>query len=98
MPVRVVWAHTNVQIVFLVCVAAREPAVPWKCLSYNTRTMADLAPCVAVIGPPNSGKTTLLHLLDSALQHHPDAPLAYVVKGSPDGSGRYLHRAPDLRE
>jgi energy-coupling factor transporter ATP-binding protein EcfA2 len=57
-----------------------------------------LAPCVAVIGPPNSGKTTLLHLLDRALQRHPEGPLAYVVKGNPDGSGRYLFEAPGLRE
>jgi hypothetical protein len=58
----------------------------------------DLAPCVAVVGPARSGKTTLLHLLDAALQHHPDQPLAYVVKGNPDGTGRYLFHAPALRE
>lgn len=59
---------------------------------------SDLAPCVAVVGPANSGKTTLLHLLDDALQRHPAAPLAYVVKGNPDGTGRYLFHAPELRE
>jgi hypothetical protein len=58
----------------------------------------DLAPCVAVVGPANSGKTTLLHFLDDALQRHPAAPLVYVVKANPDGSGRYLFHAPDLRE
>jgi CRISPR-associated protein (Cas_csx3) len=55
------------------------------------------APCVAVVGPANSGKTTLLHLLDDALHRHPSRPLAYVVKGNPDGTGRYLFHAPDLR-
>jgi hypothetical protein len=57
-----------------------------------------LAPCIAVVGPANSGKTTLLHLLDEALQLHPEAPLVYVVKGNPDGTGRYLFHAPALRE
>jgi hypothetical protein len=57
-----------------------------------------LAPCVAVVGPANSGKTSLLHPLDEALQSHPSAPLAYVVKGNPDGTGRYLLHAPELRE
>ncbi len=61
--------------------------------------MADqLAPCVAVVGPANSGKTTLLHMLDEGLQQHPARPLAYVVKGNPDGTGRYLLHAPELRE
>jgi hypothetical protein len=66
--------------------------------------MADLtpepacAPCVVVVGPANSGKTTFLHLLDQALQQHPDLPLVYIVKGTPDGTGRYLFHAPDLRE
>ncbi len=59
--------------------------------------MAELAPCVAVIGPASSGKTTLLHLLDAELQDHPESPLAYVVKGNPDGSGRYLYYSRDLR-
>jgi hypothetical protein len=57
-----------------------------------------LAPCVAVVGPANSGKTSLLHLQDEALQNHPSAPLVYVVKGNPDGTGRYLLHAPELRE
>lgn len=57
-----------------------------------------LAPCVAVVGPANSGKTTLLHLLDHALQRHPARPLVYVVKGNPDGTGRYLFHSPELRE
>jgi len=58
----------------------------------------DLAPCLAVVGPANSGKTTLLHLLDRALQRHPSQPLAYVVKGTPDGTGRYLFYSPELRD
>jgi hypothetical protein len=53
---------------------------------------------VAVVGPANSGKTTLLHRLDRALQEHPARPLACVVKGNPDGTGRYLFEAPELRE
>jgi CRISPR-associated protein (Cas_csx3) len=57
-----------------------------------------LAPCVAIVGPPNSGKTSFLHLLDQVLQQHPAAPLAHVVKGSPDGTGRYLLYASELRE
>jgi hypothetical protein len=57
-----------------------------------------LAPAIAVVGPANSGKTTLLHLLDRALQENPDRPLVYVVKGNPDGTGRYLYEAPALRE
>jgi hypothetical protein len=56
-----------------------------------------LAPCVAVVGPANSGKTTLLHGLDAVLQGHASRPLVYVVKGSPDGTGRYLFHAPELR-
>ena len=47
----------------------------------------DLAHCIAVVGPASSGKTTLLHLLDEALQHHKAQPLVYVVKGNPDGTG-----------
>jgi hypothetical protein len=57
-----------------------------------------LAPCVAIVGPANSGKSTLLHGLDDALQHHPSGLLSYVVKGSPDGSGRYQGRSPGLRQ
>lgn len=56
-----------------------------------------LAPAVAIVGPANSGKTTLLHLLDRELQGHPDRPMVYVVKGNPDGTGRYLYEAPSLR-
>jgi energy-coupling factor transporter ATP-binding protein EcfA2 len=56
------------------------------------------APCVAVVGPANSGKTDLLHVLDEILQHHPSRPLVYVVKGNPDGSGRYLYYSPRLRK
>ena len=56
------------------------------------------APCVAVVGAANAGKTTLLHLVDAALQAHPANVLAYVVKGSPDGTGRYLLHSPELRE
>jgi len=36
--------------------------------------------------------------LDRALQQHPSRVLAYVVKGSPDGSGRYQFYNPKLRE
>lgn len=49
-----------------------------------------LAPCIAVVGPANSGKTTLLHFLDRALAASASKPMAYVVKGNPDGTGRYL--------
>lgn len=57
-----------------------------------------LAPCVVVVGPPDSGKTTFLHQIDEYLQRHPSRPLAHVVKGSPDATGRYLYYAPELRE
>ena len=50
------------------------------------------------VPPGASGKTTFLHLLDEALQLHAEAPLVYVVKGNPDGTGRYLFHAPRLRE
>ena len=53
-----------------------------------------LAPCVAVVGPAGSGKTTLLHHLDHALARHPSRPRTHVVKGNPDGTGRYLFHAP----
>jgi Ni2+-binding GTPase involved in maturation of urease and hydrogenase len=62
------------------------------------RDVSDLAPCVAVVGPANSGKTTLLHRLDRALQEHPARPIACVVKGNPDGTGRYLFEAPEQRD
>ncbi len=54
-----------------------------------------LAPCVAVIGPANAGKTSLLHQLDEALKKRLDSVL--VLKGNPDGTGRYLYHSPDLR-
>ncbi len=57
-----------------------------------------LALAVAVVGPANSGKTTLLNLLDDALQRHPGGHGACVVKGSPDGTGRYLFHVPEVRE
>jgi len=57
----------------------------------------ELAPCIAVIGPANSGKTSLLDLLDEALQQDDAAPLVYVVKANPDGSARYAHNTPDMR-
>lgn len=63
-----------------------------------TPTVEVLAPCVAIVGPANSGKSTLLNLLDQSLQLHPAKPLTYVVKGSPDGSGRYQHYSPELRK
>ena len=59
---------------------------------------ASLAPCIAVVGPANSGKSTLVHLLNRALNERKGAPLFCVVKGSPDGSGRYLFHSPELRE
>jgi hypothetical protein len=51
--------------------------------------------CVAVVGPANAGKTTLLHQLDEKLQRHLDSFL--VLKGNPDGTGRYLYHTPELR-
>ena len=56
----------------------------------------DIAPCVAIVGPANAGKTTLLHRLDHQLQKLVGSVL--VIKGSPDGTGRYLFFQPDLRE
>src|SRR5712671_1314698 len=55
-----------------------------------------LAPCIAVIGPANAGKTTLLHQLDEKLQKRSAAAL--VIKGTPDNIGRYQFHAPNLRE
>src|SRR5438552_15594055 len=53
------------------------------------------APCIAIVGPANAGKTTLLHQLDAKLKPRLDSFL--VLKGNPDGTGRYLFHAPDLR-
>jgi hypothetical protein len=52
------------------------------------------APCIAIVGPANAGKTTLLHQLDEKLNRL-DSFL--VLKGNPDGTGRYLYHAPELR-
>ncbi len=49
----------------------------------------------ARIGPANAGKTTLLHQLDEKLKRQLDSVL--MIKGNPDGTGRYLYHAPDLR-
>jgi len=57
-----------------------------------------LAPCIAIVGPPNSGKSGLVDRLNHALQLHPEQPAVHVVKGSPDGTGRYLLHSPGLRE
>ena len=57
--------------------------------------MPSLSPCIAIVGPANAGKTTLLHQLDEKLKAHLDSFL--VIKGSPDGTGRYFYHAPDLR-
>ena len=54
------------------------------------------APCIAVVGPANAGKTTLLHLLDEKL--HARLRSVLVIKGNPDGTGRYQFYAPELRE
>lgn len=54
-----------------------------------------LAPCVAIVGPARAGKTTLLNQLDAQLQSQIESVL--VIKGSPDGEGRYLFHAPGLR-
>lgn len=58
--------------------------------------MSSVASCVAVVGPANAGKTTLLHQLDEKLKRHLDSFL--VLKGNPDGTGRYLYHAPELRD
>ncbi len=55
-----------------------------------------LAPCVAIVGPANAGKTTLLNQLDQELQKLLESVL--VIKGNPDGTGRYLFHQPDLRD
>ncbi len=54
------------------------------------------APCIAVVGPANAGKTTLLHQLDCLLQRELKAFL--VIPGNPDHGGRYVHYAPHQRE
>ncbi len=56
---------------------------------------SELSPAIAVIGPANAGKTTLLHEIDRQLQARLDSVL--VIKGSPDGTGRYLYYSPHLR-
>jgi hypothetical protein len=56
----------------------------------------DVAPCIAVVGPANAGKTTLLHQLDERLQKR--LPAVLVLKGNPDGTGRYQFHSPNLRE
>ena len=53
------------------------------------------AVCVAVVGPANAGKTTLLYQLDERLKSRLDCFM--VVKGNPDGTGLYLYYAPELR-
>jgi hypothetical protein len=53
-----------------------------------------LAPCVVVAGPAHSGKSTFLHQLDQALQTHGSRPEVYIVKGSPDATGRWLYHMP----
>ena len=53
------------------------------------------APCIAVIGPANAGKTTILNQLDEKLKQKLDSVL--VIKGNPDGTGRYQYHSPDLR-
>jgi hypothetical protein len=53
------------------------------------------APCIAVVGPANAGKTTLLYQLDQRLKRRLDCFM--VIKGNPDGTGLYLYHAPELR-
>jgi energy-coupling factor transporter ATP-binding protein EcfA2 len=55
----------------------------------------NLAPCIAVIGPPNAGKSTLLNQLDHILQ--PLLKAFTVIEGSPDHTGRYPFHAPAQR-
>ena len=55
-----------------------------------------IAPCIAVVGPANAGKTTLLHQLDRLLQRELKAFL--VIPGNPDHGGRYVYYAPHQRE
>lgn len=71
--------------------AAHKGYVWIKCLMPQ-----ELSPCIAIVGPANAGKTTLLHELDERLQQRLRAAL--VIKGNPDGTGRYLFHSPDLRE
>jgi hypothetical protein len=53
------------------------------------------SPCIAVVGPANAGKTTLLCQLDERLKRRLDGFM--VLKGNPDGTGLYLYHAPELR-
>ncbi len=63
--------------------------------SAQRQTQQHPAPCIAVIGPANAGKTTLLHQLDERLEAKLDSFL--VLKGTPDGIGRALYHSPELR-
>lgn len=53
------------------------------------------AVCIAVVGPANAGKTTLLYQLDERLKSRLDGFM--VIKGQPDGTGMYLYQAPEFR-
>lgn len=55
-----------------------------------------LAPCIAVVGPANAGKTTILNQIDQRLKPLLDSFL--VLKGQPDGNGLYMYYAPELRK
>ncbi|KAB2965153.1 MAG: hypothetical protein F9K16_02585 [Thermoanaerobaculia bacterium] len=56
-----------------------------------------LAPAVAIVGPPNSGKSRLLGFLNDALPGRAPGLSVYLVPGNPDGVGKYLTHAPRLR-
>jgi hypothetical protein len=58
-------------------------------------SQANEAPCVAVVGPANAGKSTLLYQLDQRLKRRLDGFM--VIKGQPDGTGMYQYRAPEYR-
>lgn len=53
--------------------------------------------CVAVVGPPSSGKTSFLQRLNIWLQSQRGV-LAYVPPVNPDGVGKYLQYSPELRK